>query len=57
MNRSTVRTRFRAALKSKLKEALTSVIPVAMIVLILSFTPLLDLTKTETVIFSISSLL
>jgi len=57
MNRSTVRSHFRAALKSKLKEALTSVVPVVMIVLILSFTSLLDLTRTETVIFTISAAL
>ena len=40
---------------SKLKESLISVLPVTAIVLILSFTPLLDLTVTETVAFAISA--
>ena len=57
MNRSTARSQFRAALKSKLKEALTSVVPVAAIVLLLSFTPLLDLTGTETVVFTVSAVM
>lgn len=39
------------ALFLKLKESLISVLPVAAIVLILSFTPLLELTVTETVAF------
>lgn len=41
------------ALFLKLKESLISVLPVAAIVLILSFTPLLDLTVTETVAFAV----
>ena len=41
------------ALFLKLKESLISVLPVAVIVLILSFTPLLTLTTTETVAFSV----
>lgn len=41
------------ALFLKLKESLISVLPVAAIVLILSFTPLLELTTTETVAFSV----
>ena len=40
---------------SKLKESLTSVLPVTAIVLILSFTPLLNLTVTETVAFAVSA--
>ena len=40
---------------SKLKESLISVLPVAAIVLILSFTPLLELTVVETVAFAVSS--
>lgn len=38
---------------SKLKEALISVLPVAAIVLIISFTPLVDLTVTEIVAFAV----
>ena len=40
---------------SKLKESLISVLPVTAIVLILSFTPLLSLTVTETVAFAVSA--
>ena len=40
---------------SKLKESLISVLPVTVIVLILSFTPLLTLTVTETVAFAVSA--
>ena len=40
---------------SKLKESLISVLPVAAIVLIISFTPLLDLTVIETVAFAVSA--
>ena len=40
---------------SKLKESLISVLPVTAIVLILSFTPLLNLTVTETVAFAVSA--
>ena len=41
---------------AKLKEALVSVAPVASIILILSFTPLVDLTVTETIVFAVSAL-
>ena len=41
----------------KLREALISVLPIAIIVLVLSFTPLIDLTVTETVTFSICAVL
>ena len=40
---------------SKLKEALISVLPVTAIVLIISFTPLVDLSVTETVAFAVSA--
>lgn len=40
---------------SKLKESLISVLPVTVIVLILSFTPLVKLSVTETVAFALSS--
>lgn len=40
---------------SKLKESIISVLPVAVIVLIISFTPLVDLTVTETVVFAVSA--
>ncbi len=39
----------------KLKEALISVLPVTVIVLILSFTPLVNLTSTETAAFAVSA--
>ena len=45
------------ALFAKLKEALTSVLPVGIIVFILSFTPLIDLTGREMTVFGISALL
>ena len=41
----------------KLKESLVSVLPIAIIVLIVSFTPLVDLTTTETVAFAVCSVL
>ncbi|MDE6586262.1 MAG: DUF1538 domain-containing protein [Clostridia bacterium] len=41
----------------KLKESLISVLPVAAIVLVLSFTPLVDLTVTETVSFAVCAVL
>ncbi len=41
----------------KIKEALISVLPVALIVIFLNFTPLINLSSTELVIFIISSLL
>ena len=47
----------RKSLLNKLKEALTSVLPVGIIVLILSFTPLVTLTQRETVAFIVSALL
>lgn len=43
------------ALFLKLKEALFSVLPVTVIVLIISFTPLVDFTVTETVAFVVSA--
>lgn len=42
-------------LLSKLKEAVVSVLPVTVIVLIISFTPLVNLSVTETVAFCISA--
>ena len=42
-------------LLSKLKEAVISVLPIAVIVLIISFTPLATLSVTETVAFSLSA--
>lgn len=45
------------ALFSKLKESLISVLPVTVIVLIISFTPLVNLTTTETVAFVVSAAL
>ena len=42
---------------SKLKESLISVLPIAAIVLIISFTPLVDLTTTETVAFAVCAVL
>ncbi|MCF0215803.1 MAG: DUF1538 domain-containing protein [Fibrobacteraceae bacterium] len=39
----------------KLKEAFASVLPVTLIVLILSFTPLVDFTTTELVVFAVSA--
>ena len=44
------------ALFAKLKEALTSVLPVGIIVFILSFTPLIDLTGREMTVFGVSAL-
>ena len=44
-------------LLAKLKEALISVLPITFIVLILYFTPLVDLTKTELVVFVVSAVL
>ena len=43
-------------LMSKIKEALFSVLPITLIVLIISFTPRVDLTTNETIIFAISAL-
>lgn len=42
---------------AKIKEATISVLPVALIVLALGFTPLLDLTAKELIVFSISAVL
>ena len=44
------------ALLSKLKEALTSVLPVFCIVLVLSYTPLAPLTRQEQIIFAVCAL-
>ena len=41
----------------KIKEALVSVLPVALIVIILNFTPLIALTTTELIIFIVSAFL
>ena len=43
------------ALLLKLKEALISVLPVTLIVLIISFTPLVDFTATEMIVFCVSA--
>ena len=43
-------------LLSKFKEAVTSVLPVTLIVLIVSFTPAVNLTGTETAAFVISAI-
>ncbi len=45
-----------AILYKKFKEALTSVLPVTLIVIILNFTPLISLTGEEIAVFSVSSL-
>lgn len=45
------------ALVAKMKEALTSVLPVALIVLILAFTPLLSLSITEIIAFAVSAVM
>ncbi len=45
------------ALFSKLKESLISVLPVTVIVLIISFTPLVDLEPTETIAFAVSAVI
>ena len=42
---------------SKLKESLISVLPITAIVLIISFTPLVNLTVTETVAFAVCAVL
>ena len=41
---------------SKIKESLISILPVTLIVIILNFTPLINLTVSELVIFSVSAL-
>ena len=41
---------------SKIKESLISILPITLIVIILNFTPLIDLSTTEVVIFSVSAL-
>lgn len=46
----------RRLLLSKVKEALLSVMPVTLIVIILNFTPLVNLSLTEVLIFSVSAL-
>lgn len=45
------------ALFSKLKESLISVLPVTVIVLIISFTPLVDLEPVETIAFAVSAVM
>ena len=45
----------RGILFSKLKEAVTSVLPVVIIVLCLSFTPVVNLSLTEIIVFSVAS--
>lgn len=45
------------ALFSKLKESLISVLPVTVIVLIISFTPLVNLEPTETIAFAVSAVM
>ena len=45
------------ALFSKLKESLISVLPVTVIVLIISFTPLVNLETNEIVAFAVSAVL
>lgn len=45
------------ALFSKLKESLISVLPVTVIVLIISVTPLVDLEPTETIAFAVSAVM
>ena len=42
---------------SKIKEALISVLPVTLIVLILSFTPIINLTPYELIVFIISAII
>ena len=42
---------------SKLKESLTSVLPVGLIVFVLAMTPLVELTRQEIIVFGISALL
>ena len=39
----------------KLRESLISVLPITVIVLVLSFTPLVDLTATESIVFAVSA--
>ncbi len=41
---------------TKLKEALLSVLPITVIVLIISFTPLVDFSATELIVFSVSAI-
>ena len=46
----------KALLFSKMKEALVSVLPVTLIVILLNFTPLVTLSQTEVLIFGVSAL-
>ncbi len=46
----------RKILWSKIREALVSVLPVALIVIVLNLTPIVDLNQREVVVFSISAL-
>ena len=43
-------------LRSKIKESLISVLPVTLIVIILNFTPLVNLSVNEIIVFSVSAL-
>ena len=45
-----------SALLNKIKEALISVLPVALIVVILLFTPLINLTDSELITFIVSAI-
>ncbi len=55
MSRSALKRMF-AALVSKIKEAVVSVLPVTVIVVAVSFTPLVDLTDNEKIVFFVSAL-
>ena len=55
MKERTPRTHLSLALLAKFREALISVAPVTLIILILSFTPLVNLNTTETVAFAVSA--
>ncbi|MCQ2602849.1 MAG: DUF1538 family protein, partial [Clostridia bacterium] len=44
------------SLAEKLKESVVSVLPVTAIVLIIAFTPLASLTKTEIIAFAVSAI-
>jgi hypothetical protein len=46
----------KSILFAKLKESLISVLPIALIVVVLSFTPLVDLTLVETVVFCVCAI-
>lgn len=46
----------KSILFSKIKEALVSVLPITIIVLILSFTPIVDFSVTEIIVFAVSAI-